>query len=77
MFDSKSNLAENFISHDEIIKVLDFGKEHMNDTKMVKKILEKAESLSGLDRYEVSVLLHACENKDLSLIHISEPTRRP
>ena len=64
MFDSKSNLAENFISHDEIIKVLDFGKEHMNDTKMVKKILEKAESLSGLDRYEVSVLLHACENKD-------------
>ena len=64
MFDSKSNLAENFISHDEIIKVLDFGKDHMNDTEMVKKILEKAESLSGLDRYEVSVLLHACENKD-------------
>lgn len=64
MFDSKSEKAVDFIDHDEIIKVLEYGKENMNNEKMVSDILRKAESLSGLDRYEVSVLLHACENKD-------------
>ena len=64
MFDSKSSRSEDFINHDEIIKVLEYGRDHKNDSEMVDNILKKAETLSGLDRYEVSVLLHACENED-------------
>lgn len=66
MFDSKSAKAEDFINHEEIIKVLAYGAEHKNDNEEVEKILKKAESLAGLDRYEVSVLLHACENSENS-----------
>lgn len=66
MFDSKSAKAEDFINHEEIIKVLAYGAEHKNDNEEVERILKKAESLAGLDRYEVSVLLHACENSENS-----------
>lgn len=64
MFDSKSVKSEDFINHDEIIKVLEYGMVHKNDSELVDNILKKAETLSGLDRYEVSVLLHACENEE-------------
>ncbi len=64
MFDSKSVKSEEFISHEEILKVLAYGEEHKNDEEKVKEILKKAETLVGLDRYEVSVLLHACENTE-------------
>lgn len=64
MFDSKSTKAEDFINHEEILKVLAHGEAHKNDHEEVERILKKAESLVGLDRYEVSVLLHACENTE-------------
>lgn len=66
MFDSKSVKSEEFIDHEEILKVLEHGLKHKNDAEMVESILKKAETLSGLDRYEVSVLLHACENNENS-----------
>lgn len=66
MFDSKSKKSEEFICHEEILKVLEYGESHRNDEKLVEQILEKAETLCGLDRYEVSVLLHACENTESS-----------
>ncbi|MGN0620718.1 MAG: [FeFe] hydrogenase H-cluster radical SAM maturase HydG [Porcipelethomonas sp.] len=64
MFDSRSEKAVEFIDHDEILKVLEYGKSHRDDEELVDEILKKSESLAGLDRYEVSVLLHACENED-------------
>lgn len=64
MFDSKSKKAVDFIDHDEIIKVLAYGNENKNNSEKVDEILKKAETLVGLDRYEVSVLLHACENEE-------------
>ena len=64
MFDSKSKKSEEFIDHDEILKVLAFGEENKDNTEKVDEILKKAETLVGLDRYEVSVLLHACENTE-------------
>lgn len=66
MFNSKSVKSEDFISNEEILKVLKYGAEHKNDVEMVENILKKAEKLSGLDRYEVSVLLHACDNEENS-----------
>ncbi|MGN0613204.1 MAG: [FeFe] hydrogenase H-cluster radical SAM maturase HydG [Porcipelethomonas sp.] len=64
MFDSKSKKAVEFIDDGEILKVLAYGNENRDNGKMVDEILKKAETLVGLDRYEVSVLLHACENEE-------------
>ena len=44
MFDSKSSRSEDFINHDEIIKVLEYGRDHKNDSEMVDNILKKAET---------------------------------
>lgn len=42
MFDSKSSRSEDFINHDEIIKVLEYGRDHKNDSEMVDNILKKS-----------------------------------
>ena len=36
MFDSKSSRSEDFINHDEIIKVFEYGRDHKNDSEMQK-----------------------------------------
>ena len=64
MYNSKSVKSEEFIDHEEIMKVLEYGEKNKDNSEMVDEILKKAESLVGLDRYEVSVLLYACENKE-------------
>jgi 2-iminoacetate synthase len=64
MYNSKSDKASEFVCHEEILKALAYGEEHKNDSAMVKEILKKAETLVGLNYFEVSVLLHACENTE-------------
>ena len=61
MYNSKSVKSEEFIDHEEIMKVLEYGEKNKDNSEMVDEILKKAESLVGLDRYEVSVLLYACK----------------
>lgn len=68
MFNSKSDKAVDFINHEEILRTLNYGEENQSNSDLVKKILEKASTLVGLNHEEVSVLLYACENeKDESL----------
>ena len=55
MYNSKSVKSEEFIDHEEIMKVLEYGEKNKDNSEMVDEILKKAESLVGLDRYEVSV----------------------
>lgn len=64
MFNSKSEKAVEFICDEEIRKTLEYGNENRNNVCLVDEILAKAETLKGLDYREVSVLLHACENKE-------------
>jgi 2-iminoacetate synthase len=64
MFNSKSNKAEEFICHEEIIDTLAYGEENKNNVQLIDEILAKAETLVGLNYKEVSVLLHACENTE-------------
>ena len=66
MFNSKSKIAEEFINHDEIIKALKYGEDNRNNKDLVLSILEKAETLKGLNHMEVSVLIHACEDSEHS-----------
>ena len=68
MFNSKSDKAVDFINHEEILRTLNYGEENQSNSDLVKKILEKASTLVGLNHEEVAVLLYACENeKDESL----------
>lgn len=48
MFDSKSSRSEDFINHDEIIKVLEYGRDHKNDSEMVDNILKKQKLFQDL-----------------------------
>lgn len=66
MFNSKSEKAEEFICHDEIVSTLAYGKENENNVQLIDQILQKAETLVGLNYKEVSVLIHACENTENS-----------
>lgn len=64
-YDVKSNNAEEFINHEEILESLDYGREHKNDRKLIKEILEKAKKAHGLSHREAFVLL-SCQEEDLN-----------
>ena len=73
MYDKKSLKAEEFISHDEIIKTLDFAEENKDNLDLINKILEKARPVktgnetncAGLTHEEASVLL-ANDNPEIT-----------
>ena len=63
MYNPKSNLAEEFINHYEILDTLKYADEHKRDEKLITEILNKAKERKGLNHREASVLL-ACELED-------------
>ena len=63
MYNPKSNVAEKFINHDEILDTLKYADEHKRDEKLITEILNKAKERKGLSHREASVLL-ACELED-------------
>lgn len=63
MYNPKSNVAEEFINHDEILDTLKYADEHKRDEKLITEILSKAKERKGLSHREASVLL-ACELED-------------
>ena len=65
MYDPKSTNANEFIDNEEILKTLEYAKEHKNDRELIEKILQKAENIKGIDHREASVLLE-CEEEDLN-----------
>jgi len=60
MYNPKSDKAEEFINHEEILETLKYADEHKNDVELIDKIIEKAKLRKGLTHREASVLL-ACE----------------
>ncbi len=65
MYNPKSTNANEFIDNEEILKTLEYAKEHKNDRELIEKILKKAENVKGIDHREASVLLE-CEEDDLN-----------
>ena len=63
MYNPKSNNADEFISHQEILDTLKYADEHKNNVELIDKILEKAKLGKGLTHMEASVLL-ACDIKE-------------
>lgn len=60
MYNSKSKIAAEFISDEEIKETLKFADEHCKDETLINGIIKKAKEEKGLDHREASVLL-ACE----------------
>ena len=65
MYDPKSKVATEFISHEEIEATLAFAEAHKHDRAYIQEALKKAEAFKGLTHREAAVLL-MCEEKDLN-----------
>ena len=65
MYDPKSKVATEFISHEEIEATLAFAQDHKHDRAYIQEALKKAEAFKGLTHREAAVLL-MCEEKDLN-----------
>lgn len=66
MYDVKSGVAGEFISHEEISRVLEYGEKNKRNVELIEGILSKAREEKGLNYVEASVLL-ACELEDKNL----------
>ena len=65
MYNPKSNSADEFISHEEILETLEYAEKNKNNKELLNKILDKAKLAKGLTHREASVLL-ACEDDELN-----------
>lgn len=63
-YNSMSKKAEEFISHEEILKTLKFAEENKDNLDMMKIILEKGKKAEGLDFKEAMTLLE-CEDESI------------
>ena len=63
MYNPKSQIATEFIDHDEILETLAYADANKANAELIDSILEKAELRKGLSHREASVLL-ACELPD-------------
>ncbi len=64
-YDSKSNKAEEFINHQEIMETLAYAEQKKADKGLIREILDKARLRKGLTHREASVLL-ACGLEDVN-----------
>ena len=65
MYNPKSMVADEFISHKEILETIRYADENKNNIALINKILEKARLAKGLTHREASVLL-ACDDDNLN-----------
>ena len=65
MYNPKSQKAEEFISHEEILQTLAFAKQNSENRALLEDVLTKAEQHNGLDHREASLLL-ACTLPDIN-----------
>ncbi len=65
MYNSKSNKATEFISDEEIKRVLEFSKNNKDNFELLDNILNKAAEFRGITAQEASLLLES-ENKEIT-----------
>ena len=64
MYNPKSMKAEEFISHEEILRTLEYAEANKNNLELIEEILAKAEKREGLGYRDASVLL-ACDDETI------------
>lgn len=77
MYNPKSNKAEEFICHDEILNALEYAEKNKNNVQVIDEIIEKAKNRKGLNHREASVLL-ACniEEKNQEIYALAEQIKK-
>lgn len=61
-YNPRSQNAEEFISHDQIVSVLNYAVEHRADKALIEEILQKADEGRGITHREAAVLME-CDDK--------------
>ena len=64
MYKPESRIAEEFISHSEILDTLEYARKNKNNRPLIESLIEKATLCKGLSHREAAVLLE-CEEADL------------
>ena len=57
LYNKSSKNAEEFISHEEILKSLAYAEENRNNVELIDSILKKARLMKGLSHTEAAILL--------------------
>ena len=64
MYDIKSQIAEEFISDEEIRDTMEYAKSNSTNKELIKSILQKARECKGITHREAAILLE-CDDKDV------------
>ena len=64
MYDIKSQIAEEFISDEEIRDTMEYAKNNSANKELIKSILQKARECKGLSHREAAILLE-CDDKEI------------
>lgn len=62
-YNIKSNKAEEFISHDEILETIEWVDNNRNNRALIDEILQKARLMKGITHREASLLLECDDNE--------------
>lgn len=77
MYNLKSNKAEEFICHDEVLETLNYAEENKNNVELIDKIIEKARLKKGLSHREAAVLLDCqIEEKNQEIYALAEQIKK-
>ena len=63
MYNVKSSKAEEFISHEEVLRTIEYAQDNKDNQALINSILEKAKQKKGLTHTEASVLLACNDDK--------------
>ena len=77
MYNPKSMVAEEFISHEEILETLKYAEKHKTDAELIQQIIEKAKARKGLSHREAMVLLDCeIEEKNQQIYALAEQIKK-
>lgn len=77
MYNPKSSIATEFISHDEILDTLEYARQQKSNRQLIESLIEKARACKGLSHREAAVLLE-CDQPDLTeqIFHLAKEIKQ-
>lgn len=77
MYNKSSKNAEEFISHEEILKSLAYAEDNRNNVEIIDSILNKARLMKGLSHTEAAILLDCTlEDKNKEIYALAEEIKQ-
>lgn len=77
MYNKSSKNAEEFISHEEILKSLAYAEDNRNNVELIDSILNKARLMKGLSHTEAAILLDCTlEDKNKEIYALAEEIKQ-